>query len=109
MRHALPRLRLNKVMSEGQQNEPELPKKDWLDIVAPVQKKAIREAAGGMFLLAIVAVGGGIWMGLTQPFWESARRLPLPLGIVAILAVVAGIWFALLGANVLRRTKKYER
>jgi hypothetical protein len=96
-------------MSEGRPNEPEPVKKDWLDIVAPVQKKAIREAAGGMFLLAAVAFGGGIWTSLTQPFWEMARRLPLPLGIVAILAIVTGVWFALVGVNVLRRTRKYGR
>jgi hypothetical protein len=96
-------------MSEGRPNEPERTKRGWLDIVAPVQKKAIREAAGGMFLLAVVAIGGGLWMGLTQPFWELARRLPLPLGIVAILAIVTGIWFALVGVNVLRRTRKYGR
>lgn len=96
-------------MSEGRLSEPEPAKKDWLDIIAPVQKKAIREAAGGMFLLAAVAVGGGIWMSLTQPFWEMARRLPLPLGILAILAIVTGVWLALIGVNVLRRTRKYGR
>jgi hypothetical protein len=102
-------LQLDDFMSEGRANEPEPGRKDWLDIVAPVQKKAIREAAGGMFLLAVVAVGGGVWMSLTQPFWEMARRLPLPLGIVAILAIVTGIWFALVGVNVLRRTRKDGR
>lgn len=93
----------------GESNEPQQPKRDWLDVVAPTKKNAIREAAGGMFLFAVVGLAGGVWMILTQPFWELSWRFPIPLGILGILAIVTGVWFSLLGANVLRRTRKEKR
>jgi hypothetical protein len=93
----------------GDQNVPERGAKDCLDVVAPVKKGAIREAAGGMFLLAVVSIGVSVWMLATQPFWEVSRRLPIPAGILGILGIVIGVWFALLGANLLRRTRKYTR
>jgi hypothetical protein len=97
-------------MLMGDQEVPERGVRDWLDVIAPVKKKgAVREAAGGMFLLAVVSIGASVWMLITQPFWELSWRLPIPAGILGILVIVTGVWFALLGVNVLRRTRKDSR
>lgn len=69
-------MRLDEVMSEGQANEPERPKKDWLDFVAPVRKNAFRASLGGVFVLAIGGISVGTWMTFTQPFWTLARGFP---------------------------------
>ena len=83
------------------------PRKDWLDRVAPVRKGSYREAAGGLFLFAVLSLGGSAFM-FTRPFWEFGTRLPLPNGVFGILAIFTGTWFALCGVNLLRRTKKYD-
>lgn len=88
----------------GEATEPHQ-KRDWLDVVAPVKQDAVREAAGGLFLFAVVCIGLGILMLLVFPFWQTGSR-GIPLGVLGLLALPSGVWFALIGANVLRRTER---
>ncbi|MDO9395825.1 MAG: hypothetical protein Q7T71_04715 [Herbiconiux sp.] len=86
--------------------EPER-RKDLLDRVAPVGHGAIRESAGGLFFFAVACIGIGVLMLLVFPFWQTSRK-GIPIGVLAVLSIPCGVWFALLGINLLRRTDRSD-